>query len=85
MVEGVLAAAEDLAGIAMAVGRALVLCCSNSSVAVRWLPENVRSIVNLGGPFGLAAMALSVVGRHVCWYRAGGVWRRAGKDRLEED
>lgn len=30
------------------------------------LPENVRSIIELGGPLGLAAMAFSVVGGHVC-------------------
>ncbi len=50
----------------MAVGRALVGPCSQFMVVDRDLPENVRSIIDLGGPLRLAAMALSVVGGHVC-------------------
>ena len=32
----------------------------------RWtgLPENLRSVIELGGPFDLAAVAFSVVGGH---------------------
>ena len=34
-------------------------------------PKDLRSIIELGGPFDLAAVAFSVVGCHVCYDSCG--------------
>ena len=85
MVEGVLAAAEELAGVAMAVRGGVVSgrvafgedvegywgrrgLGRNGGFSIgRTVPENVALGVDLGGPFHLAAVAFSLVGRHDCW------------------
>lgn len=76
LIEGGFAAGEEFAGVAMAGGidvslsSSLVSSRSSGEKRVRigyigGLPENVSLAVQLSGPFGLAAVAGSFIGRHI--------------------